>query len=114
MKDGGRHVIAAGHDNFLYKVVEKYNVLEDNWTFANDMPIELSSSDSVPYEETFVVVGGQIGDGSPDHRVYSDAILLYKPMDDSWDVVEGALGTPKMLPTVISVKKSIFPNCQDI
>ena len=62
MKDGGRHVIAAGHDNFLYKVVEKYDVLEDNWTFANDMPIELSNSDSVPYEETFVVVGGQIGD----------------------------------------------------
>ena len=79
------------------------------------MPIELSESDSVPYEETFALVGGQIGDVSPDHRVlYSDAILLYKTMDDSWDVMGGALGTPKMLPTVISVKKSIFPKCRNI
>ena len=91
------------------KGVEKYNVLEDSWTYGNDLPFELNGADSVPYEDTFALVGG-LNDTS---NTYSDAILLYKPTDDTWIVMEGALKTPKELPTVISVKRSIFPKCED-
>ena len=86
-----------------------YNVPEDTWTFGNDFPLELSRADSVPYKDTFALVGGyQYYDYSA-----SDAILLYKPTDDSWVVMEGALKTPKEYPTVISVKRSLFPQCED-
>ena len=102
---GNRHVIAAGSSYNPYKSVEKYNVLEDNWTFGNDLPFEVIGADSVPYGDTFALVGGEI-DGQ-----YSDAVMIYKPTDDSWVVMEGALKTPKYLPTVIPVKRSMFPQC---
>ena len=103
---GNRHVIAAGSSYNPYKSVEKYNVLEDNWTFGNDLPFDLYYVDSVPNEDTFALVGGKIDDGQK-----SDAVLIYKPTDDSWVVMEGALKTPKYLPTVIPVKRSMFPQC---
>ena len=107
MHQDGSHVIAAGSYNQPLKGVEKYNVLEDSWTYGNDLPFELNGADSVPYEDTFALVGG-LNDTS---NTYSDAILLYKPTDDTWIVMEGALKTPKELPTV--VKRSMFPNCED-
>ena len=85
-----------------------YNVLEDSWTSGNDLPIELWGADCVPYKDTFAMVGGN---GPADS--YSDAILLYEPTDDSWVVMEGALKTPKEFPTVIPVKRSLFPQCED-
>ena len=41
----------------------------------------------------------------------SDAILLYKPTDDSWVVTEGALKTAKRYVTAINVRRNIFPEC---
>ena len=98
-------MIAAGSYYAPYNSVEMYNVLEDSWTFGNDLPFELYYADSVPYEDTFALVGGVI-DGYK-----SDAVLTYKPTDDSWVVMEGALKTPKSFPTVIPVKRSMFPQC---
>ena len=49
--------------------------------------------------------------GLEEGNFYSDAILLYNPTDDSWVVMEGALKTPKEFPTVIPVKRSMFPTC---
>ena len=85
-----------------------YNVREDSWTFRNNLSFEMYGADSVPYEDTFALVGGVI-DGQ-----HSDAVLIYKPTDDSWVVMEGALKTPKQLTTVIPVKRSMFPECEDI
>ena len=53
------------------------------------------------------MVGGYI----EPNDVESDAILLYKPMDDSWDVMEGALKTPKRYVKAINVRRNMFPEC---
>ena len=100
---GNKHVIAAG--SAYSPSVEKYNVLVDNWTFGNDLPFLLNYGDSVPYEDTFALVGGEI-----DYKC-SDAVLIYTPTDDSWVVMEGALKTPKRHATAIPVKRSMFPQC---
>ena len=104
---GNREVIAAGNYYSPYDKVEKYNFQEDTWTFSNDLPFGLWGADSVPYGDSFVLVGGYI----EPNDVESDAILLYKPMDDSWDVMEGALKTPKRYVKAINVRRNMFPEC---
>ena len=106
---GNLQVIAAGSDYPPYRSVEKYNVLEDSWTLGNFLPYEVTTADSVPYEDTFALVGGHM---CLDSLCYdSDDILLYKPTNDSWVVMEGALKTQLSYPTAITVKRSIFPAC---
>ena len=77
------------------------------WTLGNDLPFGLWGADSVPYGDSFVLVGGYI---EPDDAP-SDAILLYNPTDDSWVVMEGALKRPKYNVKVIKVRRGIFPQC---
>merc|ERR1711879_1070354 len=85
---GNREIIAAGGLNSASDSVEKYNMKEDTWILGNELPFGLFQSDSVPYGDSFILVGGV-------HKVgllggfNSDAILLYKSTDDSWDVMEG-------------------------
>ena len=99
--------MAAGSNISPYSSIEKYNIQEDAWTFGNALPFGLSRADSTPYGDSFVLVGGKI---NPDN-VESDAVLLYKPTDDSWDVMEGALKTPKSFVTAINVRRNMFPKC---
>ena len=101
-------MIAAGGYNSPGNSVEKYVPSEDSWTFLNDLPIEeLFYTESVPYMDSFVFVGGNsLGD-------QIDSILHYKPEQDSWVVIEGALKNPKEDVTGILVKRSIFPPCED-
>ena len=104
---GNREVITAGSYYSPYDSVEKYNIQEDNWVFGNDLPFEKYGADSAPYGDSFVFIGGKI---EPDDAE-SDAILLYKPTDDSWVVMEGALKTPKRFVKAINVKRNMFPEC---
>ena len=100
-------MIAAGHNYSPGNSVEKYVLSEDSWTFLNDLPIELYYAESVPYIDSFVLVGGNsLGD-------QIDSILHYKPEQDLWVVIEGALKNPKEDVTGILVKRSIFPPCED-
>ena len=105
---GNLQIIAAGSEFEPYKSVEKYNVLEDSWTLGNDLPPQLiAGADSVPYGDTFALVGGhQCRTCGPSYD-----ILLYKPADDSWDVMEGALKTRREFATAIPVKRNMFPPC---
>ena len=100
---GNREVIAAGSSYYPYNSVEKYNVQEDSWTFGLGLPFELYTADSIPYGDSFVLVGGFKID------TFIDAILLYN--DDSWVVTEGALKTAKGFVTAINVRRNIFPDC---
>ena len=101
-------MIAAGSFRSPGNSVEKYVLSENSWNFLNDLPFEeLYWAESVPYKDSFVLVGGRSLGGS------LDTILHYKPDEDSWIVMEGALNTPKEDVTGILVKRSIFPPCED-
>ena len=77
------------------------------------MPYEsgVMGTDSVPYEDTFALVGGFRCQGKACGP--SNAILIYNSSDDSWIEMEDALKTRLAYATAITVRRSIFPPCPD-
>ena len=74
---------------------------------GNDLPFGLHRADSVPYGDSFVLVGGEL----EDPVIESGAILLYKPRDNSWAVMARALKTRRADAKAITVRRSMFPQC---
>ena len=72
---------------------------------ANDFPGDISDADSVPFGETFLLVGGMSGGAN------SDFIFMYSPTNDSWNYVEGRLESGKNKTTAMLVQTSMFSNC---
>ena len=72
---------------------------------ANDFPGDISDVDSVPFGETFLLVGGMSNGAN------TDSILVYSPTGDSWNYVEGRLESGKNKTTAMLVQKSMFPSC---
>ena len=73
----------------------------------NDLPTAMYGADSVPFGDAFLLVGGA------DYNTAQtlDTILSYNPNDDTWIEMPSKLTTPRVYPTVIPVKRSIFPSC---
>ena len=73
---------------------------------GNDLPIEIFGAASVPYNDSFLLVGGR------ECGIQQlDTILLYIPESDSWVEMPPKLEIPRLDHTVIPVKRSIFPSC---
>ena len=72
---------------------------------ASDFNGVTSNVDSVPFGDTFFLVGG-IHNGSD-----SDLIFMYSPTDDSWIQMEGRLESGKYDSTAMLVQRSLFPDC---
>ena len=74
---------------------------------ANNLPMYITNPDSVPFKDSFLLVGGF--DYSRDQLL--DTFLQYVPANDSWIEMPSKLRTPRADATVIPVKRSIFPSC---
>ena len=75
---------------------------------GNNLPYTLYGAASVPYNDSFLLVGGF----TLDTFEYRDTILLYIPESDSWIELPTKLETPRYYHTVIPVERSIFPECK--
>ena len=104
---GGRieNIIAAGR----YKgpplpTVEVYDLSRNTWTKGENLPEPLGWGAVVPYEESFLIVGGDTGRG------YSDKVYLYMPeADDPWrEMPHMKLSEPKSSVAATMVSSSIF------
>ena len=62
----------------------------------NDLPIEVYGADSVPYEDSFLLVGG--ADYTTSQPL--DTILNYIPSNDSWIEMPSKLNNARVYPTV--------------
>ena len=74
---------------------------------VNNLPVLVFGADSVPYHDSFILVGGRDWNAIPP----LDTILLYNPGNDSWVEMPSKLKTPRYYPTVIPVRPSMFPSC---
>ena len=91
---------------FIHPLYKIHCVLNQFSSTGNDLPIALFGAASVPYNDSFLLVGGR------ECGIQQlDTILLYIPESDSWVEMPSKLKTPRQLPTVIPVKQSIFPSC---
>ena len=80
-KPGGpvEKVVAAGglKDGYPYgsylSSTDIYYLATDSWSKGTPLPMSLSRAAVIPYETTFLVVGGETSEG-----IYSDKVLLYE------------------------------------
>ena len=74
---------------------------------ANDLPRGIYNAESVPFGDSFLLVGGY---DSFEFELL-DTFLQYIPANDSWVEMPAKLRTPRADHVVIPVKRSIFPSC---
>ena len=76
-KPGGpvEKVVAAGglKDGSYLSSTDIYNITTDSWSKGTPLPMSLSRAAVLPYETTFLVVGGETGKG-----IDSDKVFLYE------------------------------------
>ena len=82
-----------------------YDVANDEWARGTDLPAPLWRAAVAPLEQTFLVVGGNMGHvlGGP----FTDKVLLYTT-DGSWlEMPHMPLGEPMESPTALVVRLEV-------
>ena len=84
-------VAAGGGYPFPFSTVEVYDVANDTWTEGVDLPVPLYGAATVPFEDTFLVIGGKI-----DSNEWSDKVYKFNRPDSTWtEMPEFRLSEPK-------------------
>ena len=92
--------------NYFSKV-EVYNVQEDSWETADDLPFGvLYNAAVIPHENTFLMIGGYKGSSG-----YSDKVWKYHKNGEWEEMDHLQLGEGKYRLTAIAIPSSIFPSC---
>ena len=111
VQGGSQEVVAAGGRTGIASpsdAVQIYSVDDDMWRSANPLPFAMYGATSVPYEDSFLLLGGAILTG------YSDAILRYRPQTESWTLLDTKMPRAAYGMTAVMVKRDIFPECEVI
>ena len=99
-------VVAGGYGG--PSTVEVYNVKENSWETADDLPFgPLFGAAVIPFEDTFIMIGGDKVWGS---GRYSDKLWKYKKSGE-WEEMPDKLSEEKGYVTAIAVPSDIFPSC---
>ena len=108
--DGNQQeVITAGGANALGEttdIVEIYSVNTGSWRTANSLPSPIREATVVPFQESFLIVGG-VSDGS-----LSDLIYRYDTGTDSWELDDARLPVAASGVAATMVYSYIFPACE--
>ena len=72
---------------------------------SNTLPFEMSTGAVVPYEDTFLIVGGHDGSNS------LDTIYYYEVDSESWSELDATLSSPSSQLEATEVDINIFPTC---
>ena len=92
-------LVTGGEDN---KTMSDFLDLETlTWQPKAPLPFEINRGTSVPYHESFLILGGR-----DDRGIEHDEILYYDPIDDEWIVLEQKLAKPKMYFSAFTVPDS--------
>ena len=75
---------------------------------GNPLPLPLADATVVPFDETFLLVGGFLSDDRPS---YSDSIYKYEKQDDSWTLLDTKIPFRVSNPIALMVDIDIFPSC---
>ena len=118
-------VVAGGQYSGTLDSVDIYNVNTDSWrvgteiirvihsnfflrtkTFATakGLPKPMRNSAVVPYEDTFLLVGGYNGN-------YLADVFQYNPNDDEWAKLTTELKIPRHSHIAVLVQQSLFHEC---
>ena len=88
-----------------------YNVDDGTWRNAiNTFPSKISHAASVPFNGTFLLVGGSLDGGIGE----SDKIYESLPLTESWRELSAKLSQATSQSVAFMVPASIFPECPPI
>ena len=89
--------------------VEVFDVLEDSWETAADLPFgPLVYAEVIPFEDTFLIIGGYRGGGE---TPYTNKVWKYKKNGEWEEMPHLQLSEAKYQVTAIPVPSDIFPSC---
>ena len=89
--------------------VEVYDVREDSWETAADLPFgPLVYAEVIPFEDTFLIIGGYRGGGE---TPYTNKVWKYKKNGEWEEMPHLQLSEAKYQVTAITVPSDIFPSC---
>jgi len=106
-ENGAEIVVAGGFStpSETNESVDIYTVSTDSWRSAQSLPEPITRASVVPFNNTFLVVGG-FGNGE-----YSGNIYQYIVADDDWFKMDTELKTPRSRHVALLVQQSLFPDC---
>ena len=72
---------------------------------VNNLPKRINRATAVPYQNSFLLVGGLVDGGR------SGDIYHYNAEDDQWLEMESKLKTPRFSHVALLLRQSLFPEC---
>ena len=87
--DGTKGVLAAGGDEESTAYFLDMDTLV--WEPLQSLPIDIHWGSSVPYRDSFLIVGGN----SYDVGDYLDTVYYYNPTFDQWDLLDQRMSLPQ-------------------
>ncbi len=103
-QNGNKGILAAGGDEV--SSVEYLDLQTLIWEPRANLPYDISDGASVPYQDSFLIVGGF----SSNSGIYLDSIQYYNPNLDRWEMLPQSLGIERNYPTAFLVPDS-YANC---
>ena len=100
--DGSKYVVIAGGfdmEDGLERSAEVYSLRNQTWTKGPDLPFRLHRPEVVPYEWSFLIVGGYV------NGTYSDNIVYFDPVTFDWVVLPDKLQQARASHIVMVVPK---------
>ena len=78
---------------------------------GNPLPKRISEAAVVPYEDSFLLVGGTNNLGPPNSDRYFGDVYRYDRAKDEWARLTSELKTPRSDHVALLVPQSLFPEC---
>ena len=95
-------VAAGGYDGSYLSTTEIYDLASDSWSKGTPLPVGLGFATVVPYETTFLVLGGYMYGGC------SDKVFLYETSGEWSEQPHMKLSQPKCGMAAMLVPSSLF------
>ena len=98
-------IAAGGYDGRVgigsLSIVEVYDLATNKWTKGTDLPVPLAYGAVLPFETTFLVIGGKSS-----YSGYSDKVFHYTPNGNWEEMPHLQLGEPKSSVVATTVTSS--------
>ena len=87
--DGSKSIMIVGGNKKSSS--ELFDFQTNSWTKKADLPYQLNSGSTLPYKDSFIIIGGFIYESWRK----SKSILYYDPLLDRWETLKEELNIPR-------------------
>jgi len=100
-------IAAGGYDGYQQSSVDIYNLGSNTWTKGRDLPVGLEFGQGVPFDTTFLIIGGNKYITEAEEFGKNDKVYKYTT-EGEWEEMPIKLSEEKYVTTAIIVPSSLF------